>query len=75
MKWKGIKSGWKRLWGKTLDELILGNRPVYKELVGISWLNVHRFYDFRGWRFIRFKFFVWRKNIRMISRKDLSATE
>lgn len=71
MNWERIKVKWKRLWGKSLDELISGNPAKYKELVGVSWLNIHRLYDFRRWRFLRFRFYLWRKERAMFGGKNL----
>lgn len=75
MNWEGIRSGIKRRVGKTFDELIFGNPAKYKELLGISWLNVHRLYDFRSWRFVRFRLFQWRKKANWFKHKNLLASK
>ena len=53
VEWKQIKIELKLLWksglgyqGTSLDEIISGNRAKYKNIVAISWLNIHRLFDF-----------------------------
>lgn len=50
-------------WGKSLEELLAGISAKYKGLVSISWLDVHRLYDFRNRGNLRFRLFPWRKGI------------
>ena len=78
MEWERIKGKWEilresalRSWGKSLEELLAGMSAKYKGLTGISWLNVHRLYDFRRWRFVRFRLFLWRKNVNIFIHKNL----
>ncbi len=68
-----IKRFWKWLWRKSPDELISGNAPKYKEPTGITWLNVHRLFDFRRWRNPRFTLFLRRRGITAAGRVNLST--
>jgi len=78
MEWKQskreLKLLWKSVsayWGKSLEELMVGTSAKYKGLTGISWLNVHRLFDFRVWRFVRFRLFQWRKDVNIFIHKNL----
>ncbi len=82
MEWKRIKKEWELLgasiagfWGKSLEELLAGMSAKYKGLTGISWLNVHRLYDFRRFRLVRFKLFQWRKKVNWFTHKNSLATK
>ncbi|OYV87575.1 MAG: hypothetical protein B7Z63_02150 [Ignavibacteriae bacterium 37-53-5] len=61
--------------GKTLDELISGIAAKYKELLGIAWLNIHRLYDSRRWRWLRLRLFTWRKEGGIFRRRNLSRSK
>lgn len=58
---------------ESLDELIFGNEARHKQSTGISWLNVHRLFDFRWWRRLRFRMYLWRKERALSGRKNLSV--
>ena len=74
VKTEHIKEDRRQLRRKSLDELISGNEAKYKQPLGISWLNIHRLFDFRRWRFFRFKLFLLVRGIKASGRRTLSLT-
>jgi hypothetical protein len=75
---KGIRREWKLLldsamahWGRSVNDLLAAASAKYKGLTAISWLNIHRLYDFRRWQFVRFRLFLWRKDVNMFIHRNL----
>ncbi len=52
-----LKRIWSWFWRESLEDLIFGNQAKHKQPVGISWLDVHRLFDYRWWRHLRFRMY------------------
>ena len=82
MKWELFKKGQPllrdcsmRRWVKSLEELLAGISAKYKGLAAISWLNVHRLYDFRRLQYLRLRLFRWSKAMAASRHKNLNTSE
>ena len=73
VKIEHIKEFRRQLPRRSLDEIILGNAAKYKQPLGISWLNIHRLFDFRRWRYLRMKLFLLGKGITEFGRRILKT--
>ncbi len=72
---KRLKRIWNWLRRESLDELIFGNQAKHKQPIGISWLSVHRLFDYRWLRRIRVRLYLWRKEKALSVREHLSGPE